>query len=1329
MSNAKRFLSVVLAIIMVCSTLVIGANAAYTAYKGTAIIDRYNSLDKAVLTTDQYASAAMDEVDRMLFEEQLMFTRADIVVGDVDLTSIDAAMNSVSTLVGGNLFNSLKGMLGDLKNLDVSAFRPESDGGVRRGTANKTDTDIIYAVLEFLYDNKGLVKSFVAGTIDLGSIVASLIDISEFADVNKLLKGLLYEAAYDTDAPDDLSGVTFDTMVQVLIDRFVVDEFTIDDMHVGSYFAGHTNISSGSMYNFIDEALKIAYNKILIPILNDSVKREVGKFCGIEYTKNGDGTYTEDRSGMNAYASLLNVDYTAPEFNFVSGKTLVQQLNNIVKSLADVLINPAVFVWQAGENTQFKNNVVNLAKAALMNTGDDFFASYIEVADAATVNAMSAEELTAYALRAIINGSVDGMYIPEDATTIRKFGYYTLSQLLSTAVPNLDFSGMDKDSTDTLVVMGIDYAIYSISAELDMGLNYVYDMAGVEDQLTIAAQYGIDNYGGLFSGIDFSSCTDGWDLVDAILFRIIDRTWMPASTDGTFKGFLIDGLIENILDLDFDALFGLFEYRTDANAELQKTPKQVVINRVASILNTIFPGAIQPATSIDAIATNAALANTVDAVFSTLWNERVDLVKSILPTLCDILELTSAQEFEFPKLSYDKLIVSSGNIDFDIAIRNNSTGINTGWTDTNDDFWQDQLYTYQIVSVQTSNPEITVSSYPATLSAGVTENINVTGRLSSNTSNLKVTIKYNVLTETGNPLTQTPIEEDVYCFLTKEGTIENEKLTSVAAGNFSVTDGPLYYFAKSMGDIEDITMTVSNANTTPISVTPTSNLFTVAETATAKRPFDTEGNQWFEVNSEAVNVIQKVGDNNGIGKVQAFKLTDAYKALTSEEKDAVWDSIIEHMTIIIRNKIQSYPKVERYTLGVTNGTATSANQAVYLYLYKDYGLNKLVDSELTKHRQSNAYTDPAAWTAYQDALTAAVTAVYSPFTTAFAGATGKASQYETASAALEAAIEGLDACAASAGVESLQAIIDQYNPSNEDLEYDDPNYNYFAVADYKAYTYYNYRDEYKDASKMIDKATIPDKETGEVQAVSELDKAYMEHRLSLYGSRLLPTTPNKLHLTYLLANPLRDLDADWSAESWANYERALAFATAVNTETGAKQSKINTALEELREAEKRLVIGSGTPGGDDDVLPEWNFTEGVEAIDTEEGIVVTGVAPGEEYADYFVCNDACYAVASENEDGNLSTGAIVEIYAAEDDSLLATYIIAVYADIDGDGDVNTADQSAMLSVISGSKGFTAPEKIAADLSIDDDIASDDQALLLSVVSGSKSPDYYTREVN
>jgi len=1342
MSNAKRFLSVILAIIMVCSTLVIGANAAYTAYKDAAIAGQYNELDQAVLTTDQYASAAMDEVDRMLDEEQLMFTRDDIVVGDIDLTSLDAAMDSIYAIVHGTLFETLKGMLGDLKNLNVDAFAPESAGGVRRTTAGKTDTDIIYAVLQFLNDNKGILTGFVAGTLDLGSIVASLVDISEFADVNVLLKGLLYEATYvdengdSLDKPEDtaeIRALSIDTMVQDLIDRYVVDEFEIDDVMVGSCFEGHTNISTGTMYNFIDQALKDAYNGILVPlVLNGSAQRGIGEACGVEYTKDElTGEYTADESNLNAYAQYLNYDNVVPTYSFTSA-TFVSQLNNVVKSIADVLFKPEVFVWQAGANTMFKQNVINLAKAILINTGDDFFANYIEVATADEVEDMTDQELVSYVLRAIINGSVDEMYIPEEATTIREFGYYTLKQLLATSVPALDFSSLDPNSTDSLIVMGIDYAIYSIDAELDMGLEYVYDMDGVDDQLATAAQYAIDNYGGLLSGIDFTGCDSGWELIDTILFNIIDESWLPSAACGTFQNFLINGLVDNILDLDFEGLFALFNYRT--GSELQSTPKQVVINRVRSILNAIIPGAIQPATTLDAIATNNALSGTVGALIDTLWGERVDLVKSILPTLCGILDLTNEQEFEFPKLTYDKMVyASNGLFDFNVKIRNNSTGINTGYTDKNGVFHQDELYTYAIRSITGNVSGITVTG-PTEIAGGVTENIRVNGSISNTESTLKVVILYDVLTEDGSNLTSTPIEEDVYIVLTKNSPIDETTFSTTAAGGFKIKKGFTNTFAKSVGYITDIELTIENTNSADVTYTAYSDFGTTAAKGQALA-------QWVELIPDSNTVMQAYNGNNGVGKFDVFQATETYKALTGTERSEAWAAFVEaNKTTNARTGAVTYPS---YTiaLGATSGSTTTKTTAAKIFLYNDFGLEGLVNSELNKHRQASAYSDATAWANYQASLLAAVNAVYSPFTSTFA--TGKAANYEKAAngdgttLGLAEAIVALEETAAGAGVESLQAIIDQYNPDNGELEYDDPDYNYFGVSDYEAYTYYNYRDEYKSASRMIDRATIPDEETGEVAVISELDKAYMEHRLSLYGSRLLPTTTTKQHLAAELANLTRTSivvgdQGEWSDESWENFERAYAFATSVNATTGTlKQSKVNRALDELLEAEKRLVVATDEPGGDEEVFEVIDPSEMSEEgclfeFEGDETIILSGITPNDfDPEAYFNCTN-CSVNFTENESGMFSTGAVVEIIGDISGEVLATYTISVYTDVDGDGDISMGDYIPSQSYVAGSIDLMDYERIAADLDGDEDVSNGDLVPLLSAISGSVDFDYVNR---
>lgn len=1354
MSNAKRFLSVILAIIMVCSTLVIGASATYNAYKDSAILGEYNALDEPVLTTEQYASAAMDEVDRMLNEEQLKFTRADIVVGDVDLTSINNTMTSVYSLVNGTLFKSLSGLLGELGNLTANSF-----ASVRRGPETSySDLDVIYAVLGFLYENKQIFVDFVKGGMDLGSILPSLVDVSEYTDVNKLLKGLLYEATYDEDAPATITK-TVDEMVQDIIDRYVIDEFEVDDVKIGHYFEGLTDISSGSMYKFIDKALKALYNAMLVPALNDSIKREVGKLCGYVYTKNGDGTYTVDKSGENAYAQLLNTDYVVAEHDFSkdpANLSILDQLNSLVKEVADVLINPAVFVWQGGnDNSLLKTNIANLAKAALVNTGRDFFASYIEVATPDEVNAMTPEQLTAYALRAIINGSVDGMYIPNEATTIRQFGYYALKQLIATSVPSLDFSSMNKESTETIFIMAIDYAIYSVNAQLDMGLEYVYTMDGVEAQLKKAAQYAINNYGGLLNGITFNAQMDGWDLIEAILFRIIDRTWLPSEANGSVKTFLMDCVLNNILDLDFEGLVDIFAHKTGTENELANTPKQVVINRLVSIVNTIIPNAFQSATTIGALVENLALSGTVNALFELLGNPvyNVPLTASVLPLVCNILELTSKQEFEFPKITYNKMLYSQGNLSYDINVRNNSTGINTGYTDANGEFHQDALYTYKIKSITSSVPSVTITAGDkyltagSTLETGVTKSIHLSGGFTAS-GILKVTMKYDVLTEKGTALTENPIQEDIYLYLTTANSdnTEDDVIGSTAVGGFRVSKVPKYYYATSFNDVTKITMTVQNTNSTAVTLYPASNYTTGSSSSTNKFPYDANGKCYLELNNGAdagVTVIPQVDGQPGVGRITPFKLTDEYRALDSEGKQAAWESVLGAM--IITGRSPKNPVTECY-IGVTDNkgnTSKCANGKIFLY--NDYGLDSLVDSELNKHRQASSYGDASAWSAYQTALEAAVSTVYSPFVNGtFAdGKSGKATKYQATSEDLEAAIEALDASTLSAGVEDLQALMDSLAPDNGDKEYDDPYYNYFGVADYVDYTYYNYRDEFKAAQKIVDKVTAStenpkyDEETG-VQTnkytLSELDKTYMMHRLALYGERLLPTTPDKRHLAAELNSLTRTsitvgTQGDWSEESWANFERAYAFADSVNKTavSALKQSKIDTALEELLEAEKRLVKG-GEPQGEKSIeIVDPTGKGELTVLETASGNVLTGVTPKIDPESFFQLEGYTVQITN-NSTGKFSTGAVVEIIDPDTGSVVKTYTVSVYADVDGDNDLTVSDISKCSTFASGKITPTDAQKLASDVDLDTDIGVPDISRVANFASGKYTPDFVNRGI-
>lgn len=71
MRNFKKVLSALLAMVLVFGTMTIGAESAYLAYKDSAL-DNYDSINKPILSTGQYSSMLLDEVDRMLAKENML---------------------------------------------------------------------------------------------------------------------------------------------------------------------------------------------------------------------------------------------------------------------------------------------------------------------------------------------------------------------------------------------------------------------------------------------------------------------------------------------------------------------------------------------------------------------------------------------------------------------------------------------------------------------------------------------------------------------------------------------------------------------------------------------------------------------------------------------------------------------------------------------------------------------------------------------------------------------------------------------------------------------------------------------------------------------------------------------------------------------------------------------------------------------------------------------------------------------------------------------------------------------------------------------------------
>lgn len=155
--------------------------SAYQAYKGEAIKDSYNDIDTPTFTTEQYASMGLDELDRMLAEENLFL---NVYVGSLDLRSVDSTLTSAVSLVE-SLPSTVLSLLKDAKELQPPILKLK---GYTRGT--KTDLEIVYALLNLLGDLSPIVQKYAAQTLDLG--IANGFVKDYMFNVRELLIGLLY---------------------------------------------------------------------------------------------------------------------------------------------------------------------------------------------------------------------------------------------------------------------------------------------------------------------------------------------------------------------------------------------------------------------------------------------------------------------------------------------------------------------------------------------------------------------------------------------------------------------------------------------------------------------------------------------------------------------------------------------------------------------------------------------------------------------------------------------------------------------------------------------------------------------------------------------------------------------------------------------------------------------------------------------------------------------------------------------------------------------------------------------------------------------------------
>jgi len=1177
LKKMKRLLAIILASLLILSSATAGASA-YQAYKDDALT-KYDFTDTAVLTTEQYASALLDYADKALAKENITMDLS--ILGKLDATSIDNALSSVYKLINGNKI--ILWMAGDLNSVNVDAIK-----NPRR--SNTTDVAVIKALLQFLADNKGIVKKVVVGGVGKykrdGGVSLGVANSFVKVDLNVevMLREMIWGLAYPNTEYNSSNNI--DSMLQVIIQNALAGVKEIPESVRNLVDLNSTK----STYDFIEDLLQTAYNDIAVPMLNDQTM----KWLGQEIDKDTTGTL----------AGLFNRDFRVSAYTVPAGSTLVAELNNIAGGIVNGLLKN-YNGWVSGDNSKLTDNVVAVARYILKETGDYFFPDWQKhIATAEEIDAMSKEELIAYLARSIINASVGYMYIPEDVTTVVGVAWEAVKQLMAQFLPERDYSGYPK-TVQGILDMLADYVAYNVNPGIDLNagdlkkaLNYG---DGMDKMLTTAVQWLAADpqyYTGLLpsTAIDTS---DGWKALDDIFFKLLDKSVLPAKFANSGSETILKDIVYSILngllvDQDLTCISDLF-VKNESGAFATQTLKQSIVRLVTDILNAVLPGTITKTYgSLNEIVSNSELGSIVENLLGSLNSNKDKLVPPIVNIVAQVMKLTDKAKFKEMEIAGSKRIKNSSELD--LTVYNGSQGINRGYTDKNNNFTQDKLPRYTIDSWSavaynydgSKQKDLSVSGLTANeeLNGGDNRSVKISG-IDSNNTLVVFTVYYFALDEAGNKLTNDASVCRFYSYRLDGADVDNNT-SGINTGSNKTS--------ASVNDCPPKLLLFNQNNTNPLkTICAQSVTFKVPKGKGSHTGSNASANLGgLSSNLKSATSSASMDGGNAISGSNAYDSIDLWEETASIAKFEVgFDTTINWAATAKKGN-----KTDHY------------NGATRIICYNDYGLAELYNIEAGKNRARTDYDSSAdaAWDAYMTALNNAAIYTLLPGTIALYTNSEFLAGFEARQKALASAVETLETHLVSASVDSLKTAVEavQGKENAAGAVYWDDGYNYFGYDDFNSVTWNGWKEARNRALNLYnstiapkepvapekpgDDATLIEKQKYEkayaqwetdhaawetaivawqTPTISAIDVAYAEQQVELWGPRLIKLAAVKTHLDAAIRMCTIDsADASkYDAERWEAYSKSFAYAQKVSTSFNAS----TTMRTQVREAMNNLI--------------------------------------------------------------------------------------------------------------------------------------------------------------
>ncbi len=660
MKKSTRIISILLAMVLCFGSFGIGASAAYADYTYPA---GYDALDHPYISAYQCGSMILDMIDEMLAEEDLKGTLDVYIYSpiDYDLTSVDNAFDTLIDIFESTLYKQGTSIinLGDLEDLSIAAVY----AAPRRTTVGRTDLEMVYALLNFLRDNRDKIGKIVDSCWDNGGIVSNFLDINEtVGDVQGMIKEIAYEALFEDRIEDGLPvhstvNSSLDFMINELIYTMLFDpaegmlpdavNILVDKGLMAAPGLTYFDIDSISVYGLLDAVVDAAL-VLVKPTLAELFLDD------------------DDDEIMPIVTSLLEIE--VPEINEVTGLpfTREEKIDYVVTDLLNLesgALSKYILIDDTGIYLQpaFETLVGQLLQTAQGLISSLNLYPNMEVKSSEEINAMSDARKLAYMIRTVLVGMIDYADIPEDVENGYEVASYFLINLMSDRIPEVDFYGMIENGTlnpadkDAPLEIAAHFAYYYLNAVTTMNIPKGLDFS---ETLQFAISWAISQFGGVIRTNNMDLDTPAtpenniaWKNIDILLWEnVFDITWLPdeyaaiyKDAKGNFTGnvtktILFDNILYSIVNGDLSKLDDIFKpfrkYMGTIPGYPQKSEFDLSITDfVLTLLKRILNGLVE---SDNALFAGTSINCLEDIVSETKYGGKTNL-RILAENLCTLL--------------------------------------------------------------------------------------------------------------------------------------------------------------------------------------------------------------------------------------------------------------------------------------------------------------------------------------------------------------------------------------------------------------------------------------------------------------------------------------------------------------------------------------------------------------------------------------------------------------------------------------------------------------------------------------------------------------------